>query len=195
MIISHKNKFVIINPPKTGSGFREEVFYEHSDISIKTHEINRHANLRQTHLYLSKSGKRPLDYFSCCFVRNPWKRFASWWNMNVNQMMDSGSIKNPGQALNSGQFSEFIKKIKRSQYDFLTSGNYIVDFIGSLENMRGDLSYIGKKLKLDLNIHENVEKIQNYHSVISELWTQECVDLIAEREKEVIILKNYDFNP
>ena len=69
-------------------------------------------------------------------------------------------------------------------------------FLGMMGSGKSSIgSLVAKKLKLDLNIHENVEKIQNYHSVISELWTQECVDLIAEREKEVIILKNYDFKP
>jgi len=195
MILSYKNKFVLLNPPKTGSGFRETVFKDHCDISVITHDISRHLNAKQACRYVQVRRKDPLDYYFCCFVRNPWKRFASWWNMNVNHLLRDGQIKTPEECLTKDMFFEFIKKIKMPQSAWFNLNGEMIDFVGSLENMEGDLYFLSKKLKLDLNLHENVKEYKDFHPQISELWTQEAIDHVAEKDKEVILLKNYDFKP
>ena len=45
MILSHKHKFVCLNPPKTGSGFREKILEKYSDISVIFHGEQEHRHL------------------------------------------------------------------------------------------------------------------------------------------------------
>lgn len=191
MILSHKHKFAILNPPKTGSGYREKVFSKYADYMVdKTPGWNRHSRLS---VALKKLRGKSNDYFIAAFVRNPWTRIVSWWNMNVNHMINNGEIEFAEQALTEEMFLDHVKKIKMGQDCWWKHENHTVDFVGSLENMDKDIEFIGDKLNLDLDKHENEIRLRSFHDDISLLWNQEGIDVIAEREKETIDLKGYDF--
>jgi len=92
MIISHNNKFICLNPPKTGTGFREKILLECSDIN---HEQNRsisnfrHYTIEQVESFLVEKNltDRVDEYMWVTFVRNPWSRIISWYNMKASRML------------------------------------------------------------------------------------------------------------
>lgn len=86
MIISHKHKFVCLNPPKTGTGFREKSLEPHANIFQKnTDAIIRHNTIRNTFAYVRRNKVDIRGYMMITFVRNPWSRMISWYNMRVSQ--------------------------------------------------------------------------------------------------------------
>ena len=90
MIVSHKYKYVCLNPPKTGTGFREKYLYNYCDISWINSLIDakpplRHSIYSDTCKFFQQYGWNIHDYYIFTFVRNPWWRYASWYNMLLNR--------------------------------------------------------------------------------------------------------------
>ena len=98
-------------------------------------------------------------------------------------------------------FSKFIKKFCSENHNdlnmpqshwFLKGGELNVDFVGSLESSESDLSFIFNKLSLSKTIPQ--KKInESEFNLTKDIYTQELIDLVAEKEADVIKLKNYTF--
>ncbi len=91
MLISHRYKFVCINIPKTGSGTRENAFKPYYDLWFRDGKFKiNHYNPRHT---TAASARKEFihnrwnwdSYFKFTFVRNPWYRYISLYNMWINQ--------------------------------------------------------------------------------------------------------------
>jgi len=48
MILSHEYKFVCLNPPKTGTGFRETTLIDYSDVNVEKHKPQRRRHWTST---------------------------------------------------------------------------------------------------------------------------------------------------
>lgn len=198
MIISHKHKFVCLNPPKTGSGFRENLFREYIDDGFlpgKEPPMNlRHYTSAQAESHLLDKNLNPDSYFWFTFTRSPWPRIVSWYNMVINQ--NCGEQPCIDKYLDSLCFEKFVTKIannyKTQDMYYLRSGSP-VDYIGSLESIGQDLIYLSSHLNLNIPTYNYKSHEISYHKDISKLWTEKTINIIKDVEAAVIGLKNYSF--
>ena len=139
MIINNKYKFAYIHVQKTaGSSITEALLM-----------IDGSINDKRKHIFVNQSDA-PQDYYKFSFVRNPWERMVSWWNMFEKK----GKFNNFSTYIldNATNFSEFLnainiddnikksspllksygKSISVNQLDYLIdeNGNMIMDFVG-----------------------------------------------------------------
>ena len=200
MIISNRHKFICLNAPKTGSGFREKHLNKHADIhndKLQYAEV-RHYNVNEANTFMLQNGLNPDDYFWFTFTRNPWRLIESWYNMNGNNYCINNG-RSLDDYINQNCFKRFaITRLKqRSVNNYITRNDKPLDFIGSLENIDEDLKFISKKfnLNLDINKHKDVYKY-NFKQIIKErkLWTEELVDTVADHYNYIIELKQYKFS-
>lgn len=190
MILSHKYKFVCLNPPKTGSGFREKILLKYSDASILTNLKVRHWNSTKASDYIKSINKDPNDYYWFTFVRNPWERIISWANMAKNQSLKKRTSKN----IDIEKF--VLKTLKRNNFkNYIYRDGKLLDFIGSLENITEDFNFVLNKLNINIYIGTAKAKYRkNFKDEIRRELTPELIKKIADLEKEVIEMKNYKFN-
>jgi len=192
MIISHKYKFVCLNPPKTGSGFREQLLKECADVSIITHEPLklRHWNSTQASNYIKSINKDPNDYYWFTFVRNPWERMISWLNMRKNHIILKG--KNL-EYIDSDKL--IVETLEENQFkDYIYRDGKLLDFIGSLENITEDLNFVLNKLNINIPIGSRKDKyIKDFKDDIRDNMSWKTMEMISNVEKEVIEMKKYKF--
>lgn len=204
MILSHKYKYICLNPPKTGTCFRENLLcdfiFPNGEISDNDPVYpNKEPVVWDQHGNLQDAIKRFKDvdfkkYFKFTFVRNPWERYFSYFKY---------AYKQPSE-LTVENFKQLVYEMKNYQpkgfsplepqsHWFLNKGKIIVDFIGCVENMSLDLKFISNKLNLNLKIPtKKINKSIEYLDK-KNFYTQELIDIVAELEKDVIKLKNYTF--
>ena len=208
VIISHSKKFICFNPPKTGSGYRELLLNEYADISIRLEKrnlcekVNRHESLLRAIDFFEARGWDIAGYYKFTFVRNPWQRLVSYFNM-VSQ---ERSLE-----VNKGNFDFFIKLItgvsegrgkpipyqlqkeKQEEY-FLKKDVFFLDYVGSSESHEEDMINIA----MDIGIH--LPKIglldqgrERHHAQINEFWTDETIRMVQRYDNKTIELKDYIF--
>ena len=189
MILSHEYKFVCLNPPKTGSGFRERTLKEYADLSIKTNKTLhlRHWNSSQASNYIKSINENPDDYYWFTFVRNPLERIVSWINMRQKNMIRSINI----------DVKEFTVEclIKNPLKNYIYRDGELLDFIGSLENITEDLNFVLSELNIDLEIEpkkvkKDTCKKQSKEEIRNRM-SREVIEMIADAEKEIIKMKGY----
>jgi hypothetical protein len=191
MIISHKYKFVCLNPPKTGSGFRENTLKECADVSRSTHKPLklRHWSSCQASNYIKSINKDPNDYYWFTFVRNPWERMVSWVNMIQNHALESGNSENIDREKSILQYP-----IRNQFKDYIYRDGKLLDFIGSLENITEDMKFILKKLNINIKVDSFQAKYKkDFKDEIRDNMSRKTIEIISNLEKEVIEMKNYKF--
>jgi hypothetical protein len=162
MVINQKNKFIFVHIQKTAG-----ISIKNSLLSIEgTEKINNSHSFLKT-LYLES----PEEYFKFCFVRNPWDRLVSWWNMMKNKGIHNDFSKYLLEAKNFSGFLEkteiinetldgsikdlgYPKSISFNQLDYISDseGKVLVDFIGRFENINEDFLKISEKMGFDLKL-------------------------------------------
>jgi len=191
MILSHKYKFVCLNPPKTGSGFREQLLKKYADVSITTHEPLklRHWNSTQASNYIKSINKDPNDYYWFTFVRNPWERMISWVNMRKNHILNGKNSEN----IDSNKF--IVETLEEHQFkDYIYRDGKLLEFIGSLENITEDLNFVLNKLNINIPISTRKDKYKNdFKDDIRDNMSLKTIEMVSNVEKEVIEMKKYKF--
>ncbi len=162
MILNKEYKFIFVHIQKTAG-----ISIKNSLFSITgTEKINSSHSFLKTLDLVS-----PEEYFKFCFVRNPWDRLVSWWNMMEKKGIHNDFSK---YLLEAKSFSEFLEKteiinetldesvtdlgypksISFNQLDYISDsrGKILVDFIGRFENINEDFLKVSKKIGFDLNL-------------------------------------------
>jgi chondroitin 4-sulfotransferase 11 len=139
-------------------------------------------------------------YFKFCFVRNPWDRLLSWYNMLQRRTFENdwtNYVLN-----NSTNFSEFLaltdivyetcerekifkedypKSITINQLDYISDneGNIVVDFIGMFENLQNDYAHIMKQLNIPAPPLQHLNKFEHkdYRSYYSDADIEKVYNL------------------
>ena len=223
MLISHKYKFITIDIPKTGTrSFRETLVpLNIIDVIGKAVDPNfpQHGTAMQCKKSLKKIGLNYINYFSFCVVRNPWKRYFSfftYFKQQRDEYFEDSSMKLLKKQFINGIPPEYVGQINyvkslftdsddkevlekiilskpnQSQY-FLDDGNNImVNEIAKFENLKeGYLSFC-KKIGITPPELKHKNK-STYSSNINTIYNQKLIDLVSEKEKYIIDLKNYSF--
>lgn len=206
MILSHSKKFIFVHLYKTGG------------TSIRRRLEKYDTSYNVLHWAKSKLTKNPVftspvahkhamakvirkevgpeiydNYFSFCFVRNPWDWQVSLYHYvlkdNTNQHYDIIS-----------SFKDFTEYIHwrcaedvhfQKEYVLDEAGNQIVDFIGRMENLNEDFKKICQHLDLDVEDLPHLNKSVNkkYHA----FYTDETRDLVARTYAPDIEFFGYEF--
>jgi chondroitin 4-sulfotransferase 11 len=203
MVINDTYKFLFVHIQKTaGISIRE---------SLK--EIKDTKNFYYPHYMINLVEEDLSEYFKFCFVRNPWDRLVSWYNM-----MQEKKIHNDFSEYilkNSNTFSEFLdltdiimekndegklegldypKSISFNQLDYITDSDGIinVDFIGRFENINEDFKKVMKILQIKDNVLPHLNKFE--HKPYRDYYkNKKDVEKVALMYKKDIEYFNYEF--
>ena len=155
--ISHKYKFIFFAYPKTGSATIRKILDPYSDIIATTYTKRTKENPFYSHITAQETKKifeqRGWDYnsyFKFVFIRNPYSRLVSLYNMSSKKIRFKiwiSRLKNQG---NGGcAFSDQKWKV-HGAYNLLNFAgdgrNLLVDKVVKLENIDAELPHILKRL-------------------------------------------------
>jgi hypothetical protein len=198
MLCNDDKKFVFVHIQKTAGSSMRHVLKK----------IPGTKRICGTHSFI-KDCDYPKDYFKFVFVRNPWDRLVSWYNMHKKLGPHNDFAKYLIDGTNN--FSDFLKKtnvvtdyphnsnfpvrksITYNQLDYVSDEDekIIVDFIGKFENLNEDVSTVGKKIGLPNMKLPVVNKLRNddYRTY----YKDNDVEIVAEMYKRDIEYFGYTF--
>ena len=189
MIISHKHKFICLDPPKTGTTYRQKWL---SFLGDRIDEL-QHANLTEVKNHLQDSFD---DYFVFTFVRSPWVRYLSWFSfLNRNESNPQLSPEAFHRFMCSyffGAYKDSGLRITLPQSFWFSDLN--INFVGCLENMHADLAFVLDHLNVSTKLPLKPENKSKYKLNPNEFYNTELIDFVLNHEKEVIKLKGYNFS-
>lgn len=218
MLISHEHKFITIDIPKTGTRSLRRTLLPLGIIDIVgepkppgTCDFSHHGNIKEIISLFGKHGWGDCNkYLKYSVVRNPWNRYFSFFTyykeklkfytdntapLNDNQIRQH---KNILKIFNGDNDTEALKSLILkfpSQKEYLVDDSNVVmvDQIGQLENIQDSFNEFCQLVKIPKQKlqHENKSKSSVNKS---DLFTQELIDMVAEKEKWVIDKFNYDCN-
>jgi chondroitin 4-sulfotransferase 11 len=203
MLYSSKRKFIFIHIQKTAGTSIEVALAGITPDAIRKFEDLPQSNdpLKNRHLFASdlKSYFDPVTWESCfkfAFVRNPWSRLVSWYNMCIERP------STPFMRIvkrETSTFEEFLNlthlradRTRSNQADYVTdaSGHLIVDFIGRFEQITKDFEIVCKHLQVELKLpHKNQGTSVDYRTY----YTDKTRKLVSDRFAVDIELFGYQF--
>ena len=208
MIISHRHKFIFVHNYKVaGTSVRKALkpfgnksFFSSSNSDklkfLKGDYPKIYAKQFEHHVKATELKRRiPADifdsYFKFGFVRNPWDQQVSLYKFMLKR-----KTHHQHKLISSMRdFDEYIEwRVNNDvhlQKEFFYDGdNCLMDFIGKMENLGEDFSYICDKVGIEsklthLNASRSVsDKFISYYS-------QKTLDMVYEAYKEDIELFGY----
>lgn len=201
-MISHELRCILVHVQKTGgSSIRAALQMQQFD----SHKHRFAVELRA--IYGPEVWQR---YFKLAFVRNPWDRLVSWWEM-IRRNASEGRPMNGFQkyvASRARTFDEFIrhcdadcrdpdgsKCIYRNQLDYLTDadGQIIVDFIGRFERLDTDFGMVAQRLGLSAVSIPHLNR--SAHPSYARYYSAETRHMVAEHYRRDIDFFGYSFEP
>lgn len=215
MLISHKNKFITIDIPKTGTRSLRETLLPLNILDIIGQPDDKffyqHGNVRDCKNGLDSIGLDFSRYFSFCVVRNPWERYLSFFKYykdKAEEYLQTTNFKewtNP--RIQQGKYSSNLFSNKDERYILKTIINnnnnqasyytnkdqeIIVSHIARFENLQNEFDYFCETVGLDkiklLHSNKSETKIS-----CSDIYNQELIDLVEEKERCLINFKKYEF--
>ncbi len=183
-----------------------------SSISDSLLRLKGSSRLGKTHSFITDY-EVPDGLFKFAFVRNPWDRLVSWYNMLIKNDFLSNDFKDYILG-NASSFSDFLdcteiiierrsgyvhdgveykKSIAYNQLDYMTGtdGKPAVDFIGKYESLQEDFDTVMDRIgipRIDLK-RINKFKRQHYRKYYTDA-DAEKVSILCKRDIEFF---NYSF--
>jgi len=216
MLISHKHKFVTIDIPKTGSrSFRESLLplgiLDACGEPNLDSEFYQHDGAIRVKKQFEKNDWNWNDYFKFTIVRNPWQRYFSFFkyfkSYGEKYMRRDESINWREPEINQGKHCVELFKNKDNQTVLKTiilnnnsqdsyycdeSGKIIVDHIAEFENLQNEFIFLCNQVGINAPHLKHGNKSSNPLN-IHDIYNQQLIDLVAQKEKSVIKLKNYHY--
>jgi hypothetical protein len=198
MVISHKNKFLYISPPKCASTTLRILLRPYSDIcSLEysggkskpgTFYRKHHTNAQELKQYFDEQEWDWDTYFKFTFARNPWSRVVSRYFY----------ARKMGFISKSQSFEDYVTWVVKckngnSVSDFISDddGNNMIDYVGKIENMEQNFRYVCSKIGLDI---PDIKHINNTkHKPYIEYYNNKMKKLVAEKYAKDIERFNYEF--
>ena len=196
MQISHKYKFIFFSNPKTGSETVRKILEPYSDEAITIFQNRTKENPFYSHMSPTEAkdifqdrGINYDDYFKFVFVRNPWARLVSLYEM-IYSNKATKNVKNPLKFTIKTMYKKVFTKTpdfkvwletienhgvggggaeweKWRRYGTYSLDNYImddnknilVDKVIKLENIQLDLKPTLKELGIHIDENLKLEKV------------------------------------
>ena len=202
MIINHQHRFLFVHIQKTAG----------TSVTEALGRVEGSQRLGYDHSMLSSVDAAVYEgYYVFCFVRNPFDRLVSWWNM----MLHKGVHNDFSRYLLSGSsgFSAFLdrieviyeanplerdanhpypKSIAFNQLDYVTGidGHLAADFIGRFEYLETDFRRLSEEIGVHLALpHTNAFARRHYR----EYYTPVDVEKVRKLYKRDLDHFGYDF--
>ena len=216
MLISHKHKFITIDIPKTATRSLRETLLPQNIIDIVGEpnlkaDFYQHITAMQCSESLQKLNKNFSEYFSFVIVRNPWDRYYSFFKYlkeyAEKYKNKDASISWNAPEINQGKLCEelFANKTDeivlrniindnecQSDYYLDENGEIMVSHIAKFENLNKEFELLCNQVNVNYSplFHVNKSFIRgSYYNI----YTKETINLVAEKEKNVIQLKGYEY--
>jgi chondroitin 4-sulfotransferase 11 len=203
MLFSRERKFIFIHIQKTAGTSVEVALASIAPDGIRRFDDlpESHDPLKNRHLFASDL-KKYLDediwnsYYKFAFVRNPWSRLVSWYNMCIERPTTPFMRLVKREA---NTFEEFLnlsqwraERTTFNQADYVTdaAGGLIVDFVGRFERITEDFRTVCEHLHVDLKLpHKNRGIPADYRTYYNHRTRQ----LVAGRFARDIEMFGYSF--
>lgn len=218
MLISHKHKFITIDIPKTGTRSMRMsleplgvIDIHGGPYSTKENPFDQHGSILSAKKQFAKNNWNWNEYYKWIIVRNPWDRYFSFFkyfkNYGEKYLRQDQSITWGPVQVNQGKMCVDLFKGKTDQqvlkniivdnhsqdrYYSDENGVIIVDYIARFENLQDEFLAFCKQVGINAPILQHGN--QSNHSLsIDQVYNQELIDLVAQKEKRVIKLKSYNY--
>jgi hypothetical protein len=218
MLISHKHKFITIDIPKTGTrsmrmsleplGILDIIGGPHS---TKDNPFEQHGSVISAKKQFNQNKWNWQEYYKWIIVRNPWARYFSFFKyfksygekyMRRDESIAWGSVQiNQGKMcvdLFCGRSDEQVLRLiilnnnSQDSYYCDESGKIIVDHIAEFEDLQNEFVLLCDKVGIQAPTLQHGNKSANSLNM-HDIYNQQLIDLVANKEKSVIELKGYKF--
>ena len=204
MLLSRDRRFIFIHIQKTGGVAMEKalesvapdaVQYFNDLAACRDPLKNRHLFAADLKAYLGDDEWR--RYFKFAFVRNPWSRLVSWYNMCVERPSNAFMwyVK-----VNTRTFDDFLNltdgpaaKTVFNQVDYISDeqGHLLVDFVGRFETIATDFVQVCERLDVNVSLQRlNTGSPVDYRTYYDERTRQ----VVANRFRRDIETFGYQFD-
>ena len=216
MLISHKHKFITIDIPKTATRSLRETLAPQNVIDIVGEpnlnaDFYQHGTAQQCCNSLQELNKNFSDYFSFVIVRNPWDRYYSFFKYfkeyAEKYKNKDASIEWNAPEINQGKMCEelfanktdetvlrniIINNECQSDYYANEKNEIMVSHIAKFENLNKEFEFLCNQVNVNYSplFHGNKSIIKSSYY---DIYTKETINLVAEKEKNVIQLKGYEY--
>jgi len=199
-MISHELRSIFVHVQKTGgSSIRD---------ALGMAQFDAHKHRFASELRAIYGADTWNQYFKFAFVRNPWDRLVSWWEMMRRNVVE-GRPRNGFQRYvmeRAGTFAEFLQQcdaeyrdadgakwIYRNQLDYLTDADdvLLVDFVGRFEQLQLDFSRVAARLNVAPITLPRVNA--TVRRPYASYYSRELRELVAERYAKDIEAFGYLF--
>lgn len=211
MLLSYSHNFIFIHNGKTGGSVTARLLepFAHkpeeklinralSKIGINVNHLpptewkrfRRHATAASVRRHLPRAFFD--GSFKFAFVRNPWDLLVSQYEHILSQPTHHRYAR----VARLDGFEDYLRFEKRRarlhQFKAVTDreGKIIVDFIGRFERIDHDLSVVGSKLGLVLELPARPTRPRDYKSY----YTPKLIEFVAEHWRRDIELFGYSFD-
>ena len=217
MLISHKHKFITIDIPKTGTRSFRESLYPLGLIDVVGKpfveaDFYQHDTAIRAKKQFAKNNFDWNDYFKFTIVRNPWARYFSFFKYFKNYvdkfLRRDESIAWGAAEINQGQYcvslfsssddQTILKNIilnnpPQDAYYCDENGEVIVNYIADFENLENEFAFLCNQVGINAPTLQHGNKSVNSLNM-HDIYNQDLIDLVTQKENSVIKLKNYDFS-
>ena len=217
MLISHSHKFITIDIPKTGTRSFRESLHPLGLIDIVGEpfveaDFYQHDTAIRAKKQFAKHNFDWNDYFKFTIVRNPWDRYFSFFKYFKNYadkfLRRDESIAWGAAEINQGQYcvslfsdsddQTILKNIilnnpSQDGYYCDENGEVIVDYIADFENLENEFVFLCDQVGINSPSLQHGNKSVNSLNM-HDIYNQQLIDLVTQKENSVIKLKNYDFS-
>jgi hypothetical protein len=216
MLISHSKKFITVDIPKTGTRSLRESLCPWGIIDVvgkadPSAEFHQHGTVERAKLAFENNNWDWDEYYSFSIVRNPWERYFSFFKYFKNyaekyQNKDSSIVWRKAE-INQGKMCHEMfknknekkilkniinkKKVQSEYYEI--NGQVAISHIALFEDISNEFKKLCLKIDVDEIELKHGNKSSSSHNM-HDIYNQELIDLVAEKEKSCIKLFNYDYS-
>ena len=196
--ITRYSKALFIRLPKTAGTSIESIFRNYSEVVTplvnKTEQGNKERVSRASAYREIIGNNKWGNLFTFTFVRNPYDRCVSLWQMFEPDVSFNSFVKKISTlGIETSNIYERLTYHCCLQSPHLTDdkGKIIVDFIGKFENLEEDYFKICKKIRLPKT--KLPHKRKTYHKHYSKYYDNETKTMVTEIYKKDLEILGYDF--
>lgn len=215
MLLSHKNKWIFIHEPKTGGTSIAQLLRPHCDVEgihapqirdpniplgpKQSKDYKQHDTLQKVNETLMSQNYDPGEYFSFCFVRNPWDALVSLYHY-YHKLVET--VQNPMQnainvVTNCKTFDDFLKSSywgptrSGAWKDYYEQNIRLMSYVCKFENIQQDFDTVCDKIGIPQQqlSHKNKSKHKHY----TEYYNDETKQIVATRRAQFIEHFEYKF--